>query len=454
MSALNLMAGVATLGAMEGNPIAGISFGARMGMLSAGASAAGAVTGAVSNFFSGSKSRKRIGSNLHNAVTKKVKGKPEPSENYQNESMGKRVVVRGKRRRRVGKTNRKIVKKFAKTKKTYRKKRRATRKPRVALCDLTGIPTESQCRKVVLSMGGSFPKRFKVDAGIWRYQQSHQGFADSKGGTQGVNSLFLLAAAKQVLTSTGVAYGTYENNTALQALNPYDKITGSSLHTTGFVPLNDKFFLRSIQLEIEFVNMTSINTEVELIAVKCISNPYGSDAITKWGMGLQNDGLGQAVISPSTSPAAGTPRVTEPGIHYPGTLAPKFFKTLFRQKVFISGGGNSRYEMSISANKLVDIAVNKELLTGLFVPNQTIQFFIVQRGALGYDSVGDVISYLPTRLGWNATVKYAMSSVSGNAGRLNCNYMADQMKENAVMSSFRVANTFNATGATPVQLGL
>jgi len=387
-----------------------------------------------------------------------------PSENTHNDMAARRTGRSTRIARRSNKTYKKS-RKYKKNKKSKKSKYSKKRKTSVVvgLCDVTGVPTESQCRKVVIRMGGKIRKNLKVDRGTWRYQQSHTGFSTSDGGSQGTNGLFTLLGTKQVTTSSGVSYANYQNCTALFAMNPYQSLTGSgdinsATHwANGIVPRTDVFVVKNILLDIEFNNVQTINTEVELLVVKHTRNSDSGFADI-WQKGLDNEALGKLTIPPSTVGfTEGGMGIDEPGVN-PRVcgLLKKYTKIVFSQKIIIPGGGNSRYEIDLKLNKLIDVGLNLESDADgqLIVANQTYEILVIQRGALGVSTIPSPATQFPTfypsKVAWSALVKYNLASVSGNAGRLNCSYMADQVREAAALSSYRVANTFNTTAVAPV----
>lgn len=143
-------------------------------------------------------------------------------------------------------------------------------------------------------------KRYEKNAGKWRYVHQAQQVVKSTDGLQGQCELApMLTVGDQLLSTTGpittslATIGQWGNSPF--ELNPYRKITGSSILTAGTSYANDYIHLTSSNIEITLSNLSSkIPVEIDFYFMLAQCNSEFSP-IQIWTQTVSNEAMGQAV---------------------------------------------------------------------------------------------------------------------------------------------------------------
>lgn len=262
--------------------------------------------------------------------------------------------------------------------------------------------------------------------GRWNYQQTHNGIIIGTAGTQTVTDICLVNGTSQIITSSGPGYGFFQNATALQQLNPYLS-TSSSVVVGVATPFNDRFVILRNQVKLEITNFSGVGALVDVYLMKCKKSD-ASSCSSIWATSLIQDGLGQvAAVRPVAGSNTGTAGYAS-DVNFVG-LVPSQSKTFkgFHQiqavkHIDLSGNSTELVNFDIEINKVVNTGIIREedgtllrLHGGL-----TYSVMIVQRGQLVEDkTVGTLVTYGSTKIGYIATVKSQMCALAGNASRLD-----------------------------------
>lgn len=315
-------------------------------------------------------------------------------------------------------------------------------------------PTDLQYRVININLAKSTKGKAnkKQLKGMWTYQQSHSATVSQNAGLQSAGTMFNMMLPGQINTSTGSTYNVSQNYTALQSLNPYLTNTGSNLLPSVVKPATDKFFVKSIEVDLDITSYVACAQEIELYVSLCKKTSSG-DPIGYWSTGLVDQGftLGNIAVPVTVVGAAGVPTVTTPGVRYSDqVLAKDFWSTKHHCQIALQGGASEKIRIKIPWNKLVKMeTVNNA--GGVYLSGYTLVVWQVSKGQLAYDTAValKVPIYSNVNWGWCAQVRYKMGPVAGDAGRLRSNYIATNMPVDATASNVRFADTYTNTAAQP-----
>lgn len=323
-------------------------------------------------------------------------------------------------------------------KRTFRKPGSKTRTRTVTLRDNEPSGNVHSAISVKSIRVGNFKKCRADSIGKWQYQQTYRFNLTSIAGLQGVSTIVCPMHLTKILTSSGPGYATYQNYTALEALNPYIGVLPLSAAAGGpygnpAIPQNDKFVVETVSLQVELSNFAIVPVFMDVYVVCCKKNTL-DDATTLWQRGLALQALGQNVMSQPQAVSSGP---QAPGVEgYPltsavhvkpndGKLFGQFYKIHRVKKVMLTGGASETLNIDIGINRVVDTTTLRELSsqsTG-FVQGLTWQVFVVQRGTLVEDTTqatgGQLPTYGGTKVGCILQEKVKMCGVKGNTTRLN-----------------------------------
>lgn len=153
-------------------------------------------------------------------------------------------------------------------------------------------------------------------AGKWKYSQSSETIIGVEAGVQRPHVINIIGSKSSLFTSSGVTYGIGQNHTALNELNPYLKITGSSLLTAGTKPSADKFIIKSVRSRMEITNTSATGVTVSVAwYLHKLSNT--SNVVDQWEANLQDSNP-----TTLTSTAYPVPAATDATAGFPTILIP------------------------------------------------------------------------------------------------------------------------------------
>lgn len=285
--------------------------------------------------------------------------------------------------------------------------------------------------------------------GTFHYAQNHVLKTTSAAGTQNAWVLACGATVSQCLTSSGGSYNPYQNNTALELMNPNLTNTGSSFVPTVVTPLNDRFLLKNQVAEVEITNMTGVATYCELYL--CVAKTANaSDPVNQWAQGYTDDSFGVAANvfpAPGTSVSGATGKG---GITFPGAVPGEtstfrsMWKVKYQHKFELAGAASYQHFINIDQN----VMIKRDQLvaqSGSWKNGVSWCLFVVQRGAVVLDitTVGagnGIPTFGSTVLATIVTVKTKMQAVAGNAARLSTVFVADRVPANAATNMEEIIN--------------
>lgn len=318
--------------------------------------------------------------------------------------------------------------------------KKAFRKPKKAKGVKKGRPTgnvgdtHSGLARQTIKIGNR--KRAKLlkrqkTVGRWRYTQTNKQIISGASGAQTVTVLVTPLTSAKILTSTGNAYNTDQNDVALEQLNPYLASTGSAYLAPTITPLNDRFIVINCNLEIEITNFSAVGTYVDVYL--CVAKKMGvSSGPAQWTSGLNLQNQGQAAqVFPLAGLSVGAPGGVS--VFMPGARPSesKVFGDFWQIKAVkaleFTGNSTERLYFDIGVNKVIkmqDIRTYASQGTPM-IRGLTYQVFIVQRGAIVVDTTNlatlgtEFATYGSTKLGVITLEKYSMCGVMGATGRLD-----------------------------------
>lgn len=293
------------------------------------------------------------------------------------------------------------------------------------------------------------PKMRDMDKGRWDYIQNYQYILHSTAGVQAYNNLASINTIQQHLLSTGVGYTHAQNYVALQQLNPYNKITGSTvIPASGGIstPPTDIYYLLSAQVTVELTNLSNIGVYMDLDVWRATKlGQY--DVGTLWVNGLIDEANG---VVNAVKPGPGTLLGTAGGAATFDIVGEKphqrkvvkdFWKHVGSKEIYMTGDSTYKVEIHIDMKKKIKI---EDLLqyTAAGAPNvyfpSTFQVTTIQRGAIVVDNTTiatPLATYGSTEVGCITTVKYVMAPVKGNAGRIREQYGVDRISAGAPLGN-------------------
>lgn len=297
-------------------------------------------------------------------------------------------------------------------------------------------------------------------AGTWTYTQTHSGISRSNAGRQNPTVIASGITKSQCVTTSGSTYTVYQNNLALEQLNPNLTNTGSVFIPTVVTPLNDRFFVKENFVEFNFTNFTGSAALCELYIVTA-KNANASDPVNEWNTGYADDGFGKTVYTQPVPGAVSGGSVGSGNAGFVGATPTEtstfkgMWKIHHRHKFEMAGGSSYQHNVSVLVNKVIKKNVLSEL-SGSWITGTSWAAFLVQRGTVAADvtSAGagpsyplatTVATYSPTEIGWIVNVKTKCQAIAGNAARLPVAMYSNEVPNSTTFGNVRIINTQDNT---------
>nr|WAE42995.1 MAG: capsid protein [Cressdnaviricota sp.] len=257
----------------------------------------------------------------------------------------------------------------------------------------------------------------------FRYQQTHKYILTSPVGLQSINQVCTVNSSSQIITSTGTGYSFYQNDIALEQLNPNLYNSGSAVYTAGQVPLNEKFIIRNNSINIELTNFSPVGAILDVYILKT-KKSTGFDPLTLWNSAVNDDALPTSIDMQFATPGGST---SSPGRLIPSCVGvtpsmsrgfTDYLKIEAVKHVELIGASTQTLNIDIYMDKVVKTEVFRMVPQNIWMPNLTYSILIVQRGSIVSDntvSVSPVATYGQTRVGCIVTSKTVCSSIKGGA---------------------------------------
>lgn len=303
--------------------------------------------------------------------------------------------------------------------------------------------TEVKVNSGSIIMNKKMPGKTK---GVWQYEQLDQVIAYSQAGQQGLTQISGVVTTSNLNTATANA-GLETSAQKLGDFNPYRANTGSGLYGTG-IPANDRFGLKSIDIEIELANGSNRAVLVDLYYVtpRLNTSRHVSDDMQQ---GLANTGYGVGLMPlPAPGTTAGGAGGRAP-YSYPGELPfhQKFvrqnWKLLKKVSLTLQVGVNEVLKQHVVYNKVIEPDILIYDGTDAYLKNTTIHVFCIQRGVVGFDktTAGTLLcTYSGSTIGFVIKKTYKMCGVYGNAGRLDVNFAEQSIPFNTTAANMHHIN--------------
>lgn len=280
----------------------------------------------------------------------------------------------------------------------------------------------------------------QTTVGRWRYQQMYRFMITGTAGVQSIYQGPTILTISKILTTSGVNYNLQQADVALEQLNPYLKTTGSTYLGAVATPLDDRFIVKSVNLEFEFTSLSGVGAYLDVYVCKAKKDARAL-AVTAWADGLQQQAEGQTVYQP---PVLGAINGFLPGYPTPAVVHSKpsesqLFKNYWSiakvKSLEFTGNASQRLNVDIGINKIIKTNVLRELQaeTTLNLRGITWDVFFVLRGAVVEDTTSTTPAsygaptYGAAKVAMIVQEKYIMCGVKGNAGRLNVSTVVDQI---------------------------
>lgn len=275
-------------------------------------------------------------------------------------------------------------------------------------------------------------RKHKTGGATWNYRINYHGILTSGIGAQSFNDMFLINTVAQMFTSSGNGYNVGQSYTALNLLNPYQKMTGSTLWATPIFS-NDQFVIKYVNVYLDITNFgdSAVNLDIHLFKAATSHNDLPTTVVNNGLLVQGNNVAALGVPTLSAVDTQGSLAMTMPGV------APqeykqlsKSWKTVGLKSVNLAAGASENLCFKILLNKKVEQQSLAEIAA--YYNTSTMCFSAVQRGSLAKDTVNIDASYANTEIGWIANVQYVMTAVKDNANRINTSYGASQITNNTI----------------------
>jgi len=305
--------------------------------------------------------------------------------------------------------------------------------------------TRSQKFTVVLKR-----KPPKHDKGQWNYSQTHTLITTNSAGKQSVDDAFCMGNIDQFRVSAGATYTVFQNHTAVQQMNPYLTNTGSAFLGSTVTPLTDRFVVKTYTMKTNFASFVDID-QTGWIYYLTPRVHTTTTPLTTWQNSNVQMGAGKTpVVMPITPSVAGAVGATIETYPYETPLRNSSFhkqwKILKVVKIQLAAGSSQIINATFKVNKLFkNDAVSTDLIEGSrYMPGLTIFMMPVWLGQVMLDKTLAIATPTPTfgitKVGYVTINEYTLSSVSGNAGRLNLAIAAANIPTNAAAASLNEIN--------------
>lgn len=334
-------------------------------------------------------------------------------------------------------------------------KKRTTNKPYQKAVEQT-VPREHGYNKQtgILYRSKAVKNKPHPKKGVFRYQQTHSGIVTGAAGLQAVNDICLIGTVNQSITSTGVGYNIGANQQSIMSLNPYDKISGSSLFTAGATVSDSRFMLNENDVSIEFTNTSNVTAICDLYIIKYKKNSANLPSNT-WGQGYISDAITPQVLSVAPTPGLAVAGVLGyPSYGFVGTRpgqSPQFrefFKVIKDEHFELTPGSTfvstTRYMQDIVQKQ--DELANMLGQSIYFKKGQTLGFMLVQRGQIVIDTtLVHTPTYGSTTIAYIVTSKTVASCVADNAKRINVAENISAVPANTLFANQNFINVIDAS---------
>lgn len=306
------------------------------------------------------------------------------------------------------------------------------------------------------------PKHSKMTMGKWLYHESRAGFITSVAGKQGAFDIQFYCTPNQMCqTSTIANPDTVSSNIGLMDLNPYNKTTGSRV-LTGIQPLEDRFYLRGFETEMEITNFSNVGAFLEIRLLRCKkSSNYGAATgpNLSWNQGYLNEAYGQAArtggaVGTGVGAVGGYSDLEDVGANpKESPLFRQIWEVVAEKKLLITSAGTEKIKFDVFCDRIIKQDIQKPYIDGnvQYVSRQTYALHVVSRGSIVLDSTVSVAAEVPTygatRLGYVLNTKYHACAVKGNSGRLNSNRAYMNNAYGTIVANQRVLDEIDAAGA-------
>jgi len=293
-------------------------------------------------------------------------------------------------------------------------------------------------------------------SGTWTYTQTHSGIQRSAAGRQDVRVIACGETKSQLLTSTGSTYNVYQNNVALEQLNPNLTNTGSTFIPSVGTPLNDRFFVKENFVEFNFTNLTGTASLCELYIVTA-KTANASDPVNEWNVGYTDDGFGKSVY---TQPVPGASIGGIAGSGNAGFVGStptetstfrSMWKIHHRHKFELAGGSSYQHNVAVYVNKIIKRNQVAEM-SGTWITGTSWAAFLVQRGTVAADVSNSaaggpwplattVATFAPSEVAFIINVKTKCQAIAGNAARLPVAIYSNEVPNSTNFDKVRIINT-------------
>jgi len=278
------------------------------------------------------------------------------------------------------------------------------------------------------------PKRNLKTIGKWEYHIARVGYVTSPTGEQSGTELNYYCTPTQMCGTSTIAFpGTTQSDIGLLDMNPYCANTGSRVLSSTINPLEDRFYLKGFQTDLEISNMSVVGAFLEIRLLRSRRTSDLRSPNLAWNEGYSNQAFGQTSVNqpgPGTGlvgTAGGYGNLVDPGASpKDSAIFNQFWEVVAQKNVQMVGGSTERVKFDVFCDRVIKKDVNLVYIQqgSLFVSRQTYCLHIVCRGAVVNDNttaLQEIPTYGSCKLGYVLNTHYHACAVKGNASRLSTN---------------------------------
>lgn len=303
--------------------------------------------------------------------------------------------------------------------------------------DVDGEQGEVRHTSTTLKVGGKHNMKLMKNTGTFKYFDEFYGLCRNEEGKQGVELMGKIAHKRDLLeyipSNPNLQPTDLDWFTRLNpfALNPNQKVSGSTVMTAGSVPLNDYVNLHDVHLKYSFANFANTSAVMDVFIIQ-----YKKDSVDQapylWDQSLISQAMAPYTTNPSNAvisggglvaPGIGRPSALQVGQH-PNACEPwrKVCKILKTKTFKFAADTQIEWDVHLKFNKRLDKQYLETAPAGEDVMHYgglTIALMYRLRGQVVKDTratgtVDDVPTLSASVIGYTCTRQYTYSPALGN----------------------------------------
>ena len=285
-------------------------------------------------------------------------------------------------------------------------------------------------------------RKGEKNLGFYRYEQAYGGYISGLAGLQTYTSIQTIGTPAQLCQSSTIGTSVTTNHTSILNMNPYLSNTGSAIMSTTTIPLESKFVVSEVDLNLEMTNMSAVGTLIDVYIVKA-KKTGGTlmECLTCWNNTYANEAFGQPQGSAPSAVNGTAGTVGYQNQSFVGNLPnqAKLFSENWKieavKSVKLTAASTENIKINFKLNKVISKDIQAQYLAdaNVYIKGQTYHVFTVSRGMIVNDTTllatsGEIPTYGQHKVGYILTQKWKAHAVQGNNNMvLNTNRVYNQI---------------------------